>query len=274
MIAGEMAAEGQTGKGNSMMVPVTGVGWQRGLANLWNGEVTRWFRTRTWWVQILIWASCTNLIYFFAAFSTRNEPSFEGIVIFFIMLALAGPIGACIIMQMEVVGETRAGTAAWILSKPVSRQSFILSKLFGNMLGLGVTMILAQGVIAYLITGLVLDSWLPPVGFAAAMGVCFVNVLFYMTLTLMCGTIFDHPAPVIGIPMAVLFVQNFIGNSAPKLAQYLPWSLVVPLGAGRSPAMALATGEPVGSLTTLYTTLLLSLLWVVIALVVFRRQEL
>jgi ABC-2 type transport system permease protein len=191
------------------------------------------------------------------------------------MLALAGAIGTCIIMQMAVVGETRDGTASWILSKPVSRESFILSKMLGNMLGLGATMILAQGVIAYLITGLVLGVWLKPVGYIAALIVCFIYILFYLTLTLMFGTIFDHPAPVIGLPMAVLFVQNFIGNIAPKMVQYLPWSLIVPgNGVSQSLAINLAVGQPVDSLAVLWITLGLAVIWAVVALVVFKVKEL
>ena len=266
--------EGATG--NSVMRLATGTDWRRGLDTLLRGELRQWFGTRTWWVQILIWALSVNLVYLMVSLSAQGEAGFDGIMIFNLFLGLAGPIGTCIIMQMAVVGETRAGTAAWILSKPVSRPAFILSKLIGNAVGLAVTMVLAQGVIAYLITALVLGEFLPIPGFLAGLGVQMANILFYMTMTLMFGAIFDHPAPVIGIPMAFLFVQQFLVSSFPGLGQFLPWALVMPVNNGTQlpVATALMLGEPVASYLPLFGTLVLSALFVVIALVVFQRQEL
>jgi ABC-2 type transport system permease protein len=271
-----MVTKEQGATGNSVMKLVTGTDWRRGLNNLLRGELKHWFGTRTWWVQILIWTLSVNLIYLMVSLSARGEADFESIMIFNIFLGLAGPIGTCIVMQMAVVGETRAGTAAWILSKPVSRPAFILSKLIGNAIGLAVTLVLAQGVIAYLITAVVLGDFLPVAGFLAGLGVHMANILFYMTMTLMFGAIFDHPAPVIGIPMAFLFVQQFLVSLAPGLANILPWSLIFPLNNSTELPMssALMLGEPVSSYLALYGTLAFSVLFVVIALWVFQRQEL
>jgi ABC-2 type transport system permease protein len=262
------------GKGNSSMILATGVGWQRGMDNLLNGEIKHWFKTRTWWVQILIWASAINLVYLMVSLGAGDAPGFESIMIFNIFMGLAGPIGTCIVMQMAVVGETRSGTAAWILSKPVSRTAFIISKLIGNSLGLAVTMVLAQGLIAYLITAFVLGEYLPIAGFLAGLAVQLVNIMFYLTITLMCGAIFDHPAPVIGLPLAFLFAQQYIIGYFPALAKVLPWTLAIPLNDAPSIAWALMTGAPVPSFSPVYFTLAFSLLFVAIALIVFQRQEL
>ena len=78
-------------------------------------------------------------------------------------------------------------------------------------------MVLAQGLIAYLITGLVVGTWVPPLDFLAALGALFANILFYLTLTLMLGVLFEHPAPVIGIPMAFLFAQQFLATQARRV---------------------------------------------------------
>jgi len=271
-----MVADEKSATGNSRMKLVTGTDWRRGLDNLLRGELKHWFGTRTWWVQILIWASAVNLIYLMISLSAPEDIGFDTIMIFNIFLGMAGPIGTCIIMQMAVVGETRAGTAAWILSKPVSRPAFILAKLIGNAIGLAVTMVLAQGLIAYLITVLVGGVFLSVQGFLAGLGVQMANILFYLTLTLMCGAIFDHPAPVIGIPMAFLFAQNFLSSVVPGLFKFLPWTLVMPLNNSTELPIstALMLGEPVASYTPLYGTLAFSVLFVVIALWVFQRQEL
>lgn len=270
-----MAINEQPTTGNSKMIPVTGFDWRRGLDNLLHGEFTQWFRTRMWWTQILIWFASINLIYLFASLGAGGDPGFDAIMIFCIFMGLAGAIGTTIMMQMALVGETRSGTASWILSKPVSRPAFVLSKLIGNAVGLGLTLVLVQGVIAYLITGLVLDAWLPAAGFIAGMGVLLANVLFYLTLTLMLGAIFEHPAPVIGLPMAFLFVQQYLAGATSWAYLFFPWTLAIPLSEqAPSIAASLMTGAPVPSYGPLVSTLVYCVIFVVVAVAVFRRQDL
>jgi ABC-2 type transport system permease protein len=277
-----MAVSEQQNQGNRLMQLEQGAGWSRGMRNLLRGELNSWFKTRTWWTQILIWTASINLIFLMVALSvTRAEGDGEGlgmdaIMIFSIFMGLVGPIGVSIIMQNEVVGEKRSGTAAWVLSKPVSRSAFILSKLIGNTLGITVTMVLVQGLIAYLIEGLVVGEWLPVGGFLAGLGVLLANILFYLTLTLMLGTIFDHGAPVIGIPLAFLFSQNFLSSIYPGLVKLLPWTLAIPLNNSTEVplAVALMTGEPLPSLVPLYATLAASVVFVMVGLWVFQKQEL
>jgi len=264
--------------GNSQMILVQGAGWSRGLANALHGELKRWFSTRRWWVQIIIWAACVNLIYFIIALSTpKAELKLDTTVMLFnIFLGLAGPIGASIIMQSAVVGEKKSGTAAWVLSKPVSRIAFIFSKLIANGIGIAVTMVLAQGFIAYLITYFMLGFHLSVWGYLAALGVHLVNLLFYLTLTLMLGTAFEHTGPVIGIPLAFLFVQNLSMNFLPAMALYVPWTLAIPANGDTSPsiAMNLMVGGPVPHLSPLYVALVAIVLFVALAVWIFQKQEL
>ncbi len=277
-----MTVNEQPTHGNHLMQLEEGAGWSRGIRNVLRGELNSWFNTRTWWSQILIWAASINLIFLMVALSVkRAEGSGEGlgmdsIMIFNIFMGLVGPIGVSIIMQSAVVGEKRSGTAAWVLSKPVSRFAFILSKLIANTLGIAVTMVLAQGLIAYLIEGLVVGVWLPVGGFLAGLGVHLVNILFYLTLTLMLGTVFEHGAPVIGIPLAFLFSQNFIASIYPELVKLLPWTLAIPLNNSTELplAAALMTGAPLPSLVPLFATMAASVIFVVMALWAFNRQEL
>ena len=269
-----MIANENTPTGNSKMIPVTGVDWRRGMDNLLHGELTQWFGTRMWWSQILIWFACVNLVYLTTSL-TAGMPSSEQIAIFCIFMGLAGPIGTTILMQMAIVGETRSGTASWILSKPVSRQAFVLSKLIGSAIGLGLTMVLAQGLIAYLITGLSAGLWLPIPGFLAGLAVLMVNILFYMTLTLMLGAVFDRPAAVIGLPMAFLMVQQYLAGAVSWGYLLVPWTLAIPLGdIAPSIALNLMTGIPVPSFIPVVTTLGWSVLFVGVALGVFKRQDL
>ena len=169
--------------GNSSMTPVLGAGWSWGLSNVLRGELKSWFGTCRWWVQVIIWTASVNLIYFIVALTTsKDRASMDTtLMLFNIFMGLAGPIGVSILMQTVVVGEKRSGTAAWVLSKPVSRVAFIVAKLIANSTGIVVTMILAQGLIAYLISIFMLGFSLSISGFLGALGVHFVNILFYLT---------------------------------------------------------------------------------------------
>jgi ABC-2 type transport system permease protein len=273
-----MVAKEARPAGNAAMILETGAGWKRGMSNVLRGELRRWFRTSTWWRQILIWAASINLIFLLTSVSAPRDqlPASDSLMIFNIFMGLAGPIGVSIIMQSAVVGEKRSGTAAWVLSKPVSRQAFILAKIFSSTIGLTVTMLLAQGLIAYLIAGLLLGLWLPVGGFLLGLGAHLINIFFYLTLTLMLGTIFEHTAPVIGIPLALLFSQNFLGGFYPPLMKVLPWTLAIPPNNSQAPsiAMALMSGTAPASYLPAIVSLGAALVFVAIGLWVFSRQEL
>jgi ABC-2 type transport system permease protein len=264
--------------GNSKMILEVGAGWSRGLANTLRGELKGWFATRQWWVRVLIWTAAVNLIFLIVAASTPPERMKldTTLLLFNIFMGLVGPIGVSIHMQGAVVSEKRAGTAAWVLSKPVSRAAFVLSKLIANTIGILVTLVLAQGMIAYAITAIFVKVSLPVPGFLAGMGIHLANILFYLTLTLMLGVLFEQPAPVIGIPLAVLFAQNILMSFFPPLAAYVPWTLAIPVGNNQFPsiAMNLMTGTPVHSYLPLYSTLAAAILFVVVAVWVFQKQEL
>ncbi len=265
--------------GNSAMVLEQGSGWTRGLRNMLGGELTAWFGTNKWWRQILMWAGIINVIYAASA-PTISRNGDTPVMLFCIFAGLTGTIGATIMMQMSVIGEKRAGTAAWLLSKPLSRPAFIASKLVASAVGIGVTMVLAQGVIAYLVTGFLVGVWLPPLGFLAGLGALFLSVLFYLTLTLILGVLVDRPGLVIGIPLLLMGAQNLVGPQLAQLssaiAQALPWNLFAPLGGTgmtNSVATALMLGQP-APLVPVYTALVACVVFVAVAVLVFRRQEL
>jgi len=263
--------------GNNSMTPVLGAGWTRGLNNVLRGELKSWFSTSRWWRSIIVWASCINLIFFIVALTTPKErvSMDTTLMLFNIFMGLAGPIGISIIMQTAIVGEKRSGTAAWVLSKPVSRIAFIVAKLIANSTGIVVTMILAQGLIAYLISTFMLGFSLSVFGFLAALGVHFVNILFYLTLTLMLGTLFENTGPVIGISIAFLFVQNLSLSFFPALVRYVPWTLAMPANEATNPSisMNLMAGIPVPSFMPLYVALIAIAVFIGLALWIFQRQE-
>ena len=259
--------------GNEVFQLQEGSRWNRGLNNLFRAELGRWFGTKMWWVQIIIWAAIINLILLPIALDEGEGP--ELVTIFNIFLGVFAAIGACIIMQGTIVGEKQSGTAAWVLSKPIARQAFILAKLFANSIGIAVTIVLAQGLIAYGIITIITDSSLAPLAYMGGLGVQMVNLLFYITLTLMLGTIFNRRGPVIAIPMVFLFAQQFILGLAPTLEYVLPWTLAIPSIDEQysSIAAAVMTGTEPFSYLPVLTTLGASLLSIAVSLRAFEREE-
>lgn len=233
-------------------------GWRSGFSNLLRKELRGWWGTRTWMVQALIWLFVVNGMLAIVLFADPGEASSEGFVVFSLFTGMFASLGAIIFIQGRIVGEKQSGTAAWILSKPVSRTAFLLSKLLADGLGFFVTVIVLQGAVAYaqFATAGIAPS---AVGFAAAMGLLFVNLLFYVALTLMLGAFFDSRAAVIGTAVFILFAQVQVAQS--PTGQFLPGSL--PFAAAE-----VLAGNPLPTVVPLVGSVVLTAIFVAAA---FRR---
>lgn len=269
--------------GNEALIPVEGSGWQRGMANLLRGEFSSWFGRRRWLTNSLIWIALVDIILFMVLIQARFDPEFDAasadldlVVLYTIFGGLFVAVGVVIAMQGEIVGEKNSGTAAWVLSKPVSRPAFVLSKALGNALGLLFTAVLVPGVIAYLLYSLVyFGEFLPVGGFLGAITILGLHALFWMTLTLMLGTFFSSWGPVIAIPMALLFGQQFIVGMIPLALYVLPWTMVSPVGEmSNSISAALILGEAPPTWLPVISAAVLSVVFLVVAVWRFQREEL
>jgi ABC-2 type transport system permease protein len=263
--------------GNSSLELVYERGWSRGLNNMLRSELARWFRTRMWWIQCLIWGGLLGFMLSALLFSKEKAPLDVALTVFVVFAGLFPAVGVVIIMQDALVGEKREGTAAWVLSKPVTRPAFILSKVIANIVGVLVTMIVVPFGISYTLLAVAERSALNSLGFLGAMGVIFISDFFFLTLTLMLGTFFANRGPVIGIALGLLFLQQNLLGFMSSLRFILPWNLVLPLSdSPDSLAFSLLMGTPVQSDYLIMATVVLaeSILFVLIALRRFNREEL
>ena len=133
--------------GNSVFTFAKERGWRGGLSNLMRAEFNRWFKTRLWWSQALLWSLVIGGILLPILQSTDISGISEPPLMFSLFAGLFTTIAAVIIMQDALVGEKETGTAAWVLSKPASRPAFFLSKLLPNMLGTLISMLIIPGVV-------------------------------------------------------------------------------------------------------------------------------
>ena len=261
--------------GNSEFEMVSERGWRRGLGNLIDNASARWWKTRTWWVQSLIWVGLIGFILGSILFGTADFKLQDGVAVYGIFAGMFPAVAVVIIMQGVLVGEKRDGTAAWVLSKPASRTAFILSKLVANGLGVLVTMVLLPGVVAYVLFFIRLKGALDPLAFLDALGVLFLNLLFYLTLTLMLGALFDGRGAVIGIGLAFLFLQQYLVGLLPALRFVLPWTLVVPLNNQTDAIVpALLSGQPIYSYIPILAVAVECIVFVLVALWRFNQEEL
>lgn len=201
-------------------------GWRRGLGNLLRAEMGGWWKTSAWWVQALIWIGVVNISIASVVWgSSTGAP--EGLALYALFSCLFPTIAIIIILQDAIIGEKELGTAAWILSKPVSPTAFVVAKLIAHSLGVLVTMTILPGLVAYLQISLSGGDWLNPLTFVAGMGVIWLYQLFFLSLTLMLGVLNDQRAAVIGIPLALAFGTQLLIGAVPALQYVLPWRLAV-----------------------------------------------
>jgi ABC-2 type transport system permease protein len=263
--------------GNRAFELVSEHGWRRGLGNLLDKEFSGWWKTRMWWIQCLIWVGLIGFIVGTVLFGSPNSrPRLSDMVELYAIIAGIFPAaGVIILMQDTLVGEKRDGTAAWIMSKPAARQAFILSKLTAYCPGVLVTMVILPGIVVYTMISIGVKASPDPWHFIAAMGIIFLSFLFYLTLTLMLGSFFTSRAPVIGIPMAILFLQQYMIGLLPVLGYALPWSLFVTTANPNISAIvpALLMGQPIYSYLPLVIMAVETILFSLIAVWRFNREE-
>jgi ABC-2 type transport system permease protein len=261
--------------GNSAFELVSENGWIRGLRNLIDNESAGWWKTRRWWVQCLIWGGMIGFMLGTILFGTPDFKLEDGVMIYGVFAGMFPAVAVIIIMQGVLVGEKKDGTAAWVLSKPASRPAFILAKLVSNSLGVLATMVALPGLVAYLLFFIRLNHALDPLAFLAALGILFLNLLFYLTLTLMLGAIFNSRGAVIGIALAFLFLQQYLVGLLPALRYALPWTLVIPLNNQTEAVVpALLVGQPIYSYLPILAVGVECILFVLVALWRFNREEL
>jgi ABC-2 type transport system permease protein len=207
-------------------------------------------------------------------FADGGVPLEEAVTLYCTFAGLFPGIAIIIIMQDALVGEKEMGTAAWVLSKPVSRQAFILSKWIANTIGVVVTMIILPGIVAYLLFFLRYETWLNPIQFLSGWWILLVYLVYYLTLTLMLGAFFSHRGPVIGIPLALAFGQQLIFGTLPIMSFVLPWVLVIPEGVFESSiAASFILGQEPISMIPFVITFLSILIFLALSLWRFAREE-
>ncbi len=256
-------------------------GWRRGLGNLLQGEYSAWFQSSKWWKHLLMWFAIINLmmlLMIFAAAQAAKDGN-DGPPIL-LMYGLFGGMfvafGVMIIMQRVLIREKRSGTAAWVLSKPVTRTAFVVSRLVVNSVGILLTSVIVPGVLLYITFGLFSDfGWLSPFGFAAGLLMVSLHTFYWIALVLMMGTLSESSGVAMGVPMTLFFVFWMGTEIVPALIYVSPLLLTFSPAPDQMNALVVSfmTGAPVFSWLPLISTLVSCVAFVAVAIWRFNRQE-
>ena len=175
---------------------------------------------------------------------------------FGILLALLMTMGV-------VVQEKERGTAAFFLTRPVSRETFVLAK-FAAMTVSFIASLSIAAIGCWYYTYVLFEplAWGP---FLALNGLMLIIFLVYMALSLLGSTLARSQGIAVGLAFVALIVIG-LGGSLPSIGDYFPgrlfsWGVTLMMGGSDSawPAFWVSLGIIAAAL--------------IIACIVFRRQE-
>ncbi len=259
----------------------------RGFSNLFRKENGAWWGTRRWWINTLLWTVLLCGLMAFMLF-VPNEEVYEaseaeialagglipyilslGLNVFFEFGVSILAIWTVILSQDLIIGEKQSGVAEWLLSKPVMRRSYVLAKLAANALPMLVLLVGLPSVLAYGMLSLRMGAPFPAAPFLSAVGIMTAHTLFYLTLTLMLGTIFNNRSPILGLALASVLGGGMLGGFIKPLFYVTPW--VLP-----KVAWLTATGQAIPAelkIASLVATGLWSVVFIFMALAKFEKME-
>lgn len=258
--------------------PVAERGWRRGLGNLLQGELSAWFKSSRWWRHQIVWLAVIDLMLLFVLLAPTPEHGKIPDIVFLygVFGGLFVAVGTSVVMQRAVVGEKASGTAAWVLSKPVTRPAFVVSRLLVNVVGIAVTAVVVPALVFYVLVGVLSPvGWLPPLGYLAAVLLLAIHVIFWATLTWMMGSFSNSTAAVIAVPLAVFFGLWFLGPLVPGLLYVSPLMLAMGSEGGEFTGLAasLMHGGAPFSWLPLIASLTLTVLFIAAGILRFNREE-
>lgn len=175
-----------------------------------------------------------------------------------ILVAILLPMGA-------VAREKERGTAAFVLTKPVSRPAFLTAKLVA--LGLLLTAGVAVGALATYWYTAILFSPISAGGFLAASALVLLSLLVYASFTFLGSVLMSAQLPAAAVGFAAWIAISILGV-LPNVAQYTPAGLL-------DPASKLALGQPPQHLLlSVAASVALLVVMLLLAMLSFARQEL
>ncbi|MBA2377708.1 MAG: ABC transporter permease [Rubrobacter sp.] len=200
----------------------------RNLVGKENGEWTSGFSLVA---HGAIWMLIVAIISVVIAFIRgQMEPGYSpkdindaGLLMFFVLGTVASVIAVVAGTQGAIIGEKQLGTAAWVLSKPASRRAFVLAKLAIHFRWLTTVSLLFPAAAFYVLISAISTLPPPPLAFLGGFGILALGLLFYLSLSLFLGTVFESRGPLAGCVFGFMVAGFMIANYAPEATAIFPW---------------------------------------------------
>jgi ABC-type Na+ efflux pump permease subunit len=188
-----------------------------------------------------------------------------------IFIGMFPVINVVIALQDEIIGLKETGTAAWLLSKPVSRTALVMSKIISFSIGITITISIIPMVIAFFTIGIFTGVYLPSL-LIFGITLSAINLFFYLSLTVMLGTIFKQRGGVVGIPLALGLGYSML-SAIPLMDLIHPMAMFFPsTNGGGSMFASLLVGDFSVSFLPLVTTIFASICFICIAIWAFTLK--
>jgi ABC-2 type transport system permease protein len=182
-------------------------------------------------------------------------------------LAQFGALTAIVLAMGAIASEKERGTAAFILTKPTTRASFLVAKLaaLGAVLGLATAVAVA---VAWVYTAVLFEP-LAVGGWVALALLSWLGLMAWASITFLASTVTRSAAAAAGVGVIALLVLSIV-SAIPQVGRFMP--------SGLDPgALALAIGQDVKGpelATAILGTLVIVVGCAALAWLSFRRQEL
>lgn len=259
----------------------------RGFSNLLRKENRAWWGTHRWWINAILWPGMLGglaalMMFVVPALAEQSgDPNVAaaggplpfamqmGRMVFFEMGTMVLAIGVIVLCQDLIVDEKQSGITEWLLSKPIQRRSYVLAKLVATLAAVILLLILLPAILTYALFYIRSGQFFPVLPFISGMGLMFLHSLFYLTLTLMLGTMYASRAPILGIALGILLGGNFLSSLLKPLVFVTPWMLakVASLVADSQPVPAGLLWGPLAA------SVLWSVIFIIVALAKFEKSE-
>jgi ABC-2 type transport system permease protein len=175
-----------------------------------------------------------------------------------------GVLIAILVAMGSVATETERGTAAFLLTKPITRGAFVAAKVIaiGALLALALAV---AGVLCWIYTTILFEP-LPVAGFAGAVALVWLSLAAFAAVTFLASVVTRSGLAAGGLGFGA-FVATGIVSALPAIGSYMPTSLW-----GAADALALGTvPDPLAGPVLANVILVLAALG--LAGWSFRRQE-
>jgi ABC-2 type transport system permease protein len=146
-----------------------------------------------------------------------------------------GALIAILLAMGSVAAEKERGTAALLLTKPITRGAFIAAKVtaIGALLAVAVAV---AGVLCWVYAAILFEP-LPVAGFAGAVALAWLSLAVFAAATFLASVVSRSALVAGGLGIAVLLVAGTL-SALPSLGPYMPtslWGAADALAVGRVP---------------------------------------